>query len=161
MLRRLRTLPPPGGDRASTLPRPLRPSARLRRCALAATLAVALAVALTVALTVAGAIVPVGGPSTARANPSCPQGAVFNVVAHQDDDLLFLSPDLLHDVQANRCVRTVFVTAGDAGRDATYWGGREEAPGPTTTAPAPACRAAPAPTTRTSWSGSTRSPART
>lgn len=49
----------------------------------------------------------------------------MNVVAHQDDDLLFRSPDLLHDVQAHRCVRAVFVTAGDAGRDSAYWTGRE------------------------------------
>lgn len=81
---------------------------------------------LAVALATAGALVAVGGPQAAAANPSCPQGAIMNVVAHQDDDLLFLSPDLLHDVQANRCVRTVFLTAGDAGRDETYWLGRED-----------------------------------
>ena len=49
----------------------------------------------------------------------------MNVVAHEDDDLLFLSPDLLHDVQSSRCVRTVFVTAGDADRGVDYWIGRE------------------------------------
>ncbi len=37
------------------------------------------------------------------------------VVAHQDDSLLFLSPDLLHDIQAGDCVTTVYVTAGDGG----------------------------------------------
>lgn len=79
---------------------------------------------LAVALVAAAAGATLDG-QPARANPSCPQGAIMNVVAHQDDDLLFLSPDLLHDVQAGRCVRTVFVTAGDAGRDAAYWGGRE------------------------------------
>jgi LmbE family N-acetylglucosaminyl deacetylase len=46
-------------------------------------------------------------------------------VAHQDDDLLFMSPDLLRDVQAGRCVRTVYVTAGDAGEGSGYWMGRE------------------------------------
>src|SRR5205085_11614279 len=50
----------------------------------------------------------------AAATAACPSGATMNIVAHQDDDLLFLSPDLLHDVQSARCVRTVFVTAGDA-----------------------------------------------
>jgi LmbE family N-acetylglucosaminyl deacetylase len=79
---------------------------------------------LAVAL-LATAALALGDPRPAEANPNCPQGAVLNIVAHQDDDLLFLSPDLIHDIQANRCVRTVFVTAGDAGRDATYWGGRE------------------------------------
>ena len=47
-------------------------------------------------------------------------------VAHQDDTLLFQSPALLQDIQSGRCVRTVFVTAGDAGRPASYWEGREE-----------------------------------
>ncbi len=52
-------------------------------------------------------------------------GTTLNIVAHEDDDLLFLSPDLLHAIQAGRNVRTVFLTAGDAGSDAAYWRGRE------------------------------------
>lgn len=44
----------------------------------------------------------------------------MNVVAHEDDDILFLSPDLLHDIQMGRCVRTVFVTAGDDNRGGGY-----------------------------------------
>jgi hypothetical protein len=44
----------------------------------------------------------------------------MNVVAHQDDDLLFLSPDLIHDFQSGRCVRTVYVTAGVSDNDVTY-----------------------------------------
>ena len=52
--------------------------------------------------------------SDARSNSNCPLGASMNIVAHEDDDTLFLSPDLLHDIQDHRCVRTVFVTAGDA-----------------------------------------------
>ena len=59
------------------------------------------------------------------ATSACPQGSTLDVVAHQDDDLLFLSPDLLHDVQDGRCVRTVFVTAGDAGGDQAYWTSRQ------------------------------------
>jgi LmbE family N-acetylglucosaminyl deacetylase len=50
---------------------------------------------------------------------------VLNVVAHQDDDLLFLSPDLLHNIQNDRCVRTIFVTAGDFNQPRSYWLGRE------------------------------------
>lgn len=58
----------------------------------------------------------------------------MNIVAHEDDDLLFLSPDLLHDIQAGKTVRTVFVTAGDAadqiagGADQLrkYWMAREK-----------------------------------
>jgi LmbE family N-acetylglucosaminyl deacetylase len=49
----------------------------------------------------------------------------MDVVAHPDDDLLFLSPDLLHDVQAGRCVRTVFVTAGERGGDLDLLATRE------------------------------------
>ncbi len=52
-------------------------------------------------------------------------GGVVNVVAHPDDDLLFLSPDLLHDVQARRCSVTVYLTAGDAGRGPSRWLHRE------------------------------------
>jgi LmbE family N-acetylglucosaminyl deacetylase len=52
-------------------------------------------------------------------------GGAMQIVAHQDDDLLFQSPDLLHDIQAGRCVRTVYVTAGDAAKGDLYWKGRE------------------------------------
>ncbi|KAL2844747.1 putative deacetylase LmbE-like domain-containing protein [Aspergillus pseudoustus] len=51
---------------------------------------------------------------------------ILNIVAHQDDDLLFLSPDLLHYIQAGHEVRTVFITAGDSGMEASYWQGREK-----------------------------------
>ncbi|PYH48633.1 uncharacterized protein BP01DRAFT_283164, partial [Aspergillus saccharolyticus JOP 1030-1] len=53
----------------------------------------------------------------------------LNIVAHQDDDLLFLSPDLLHTIQsttASTPVRTIFLTAGDAGDSSpTYWPARQ------------------------------------
>ena len=52
-------------------------------------------------------------------------GSALQIVAHEDDDLLFQSPDVLHDIQAGRCVRTVFVTAGDAAQGEAYWNGRE------------------------------------
>jgi hypothetical protein len=55
-----------------------------------------------------------GLASAAVAEPECNNGASMNIVAHEDDDFLFLSPDLIHDIQSGRCVRTVFVTAGDA-----------------------------------------------
>jgi LmbE family N-acetylglucosaminyl deacetylase len=47
------------------------------------------------------------------------------VVAHEDDDLLFMNPDLQSDIQAGRTVQTVFLTAGDAGRETAYWLRRE------------------------------------
>lgn len=52
-------------------------------------------------------------------------GQILNIVAHQDDDLLFISPDLLHYIQTGQEVRTVFITAGDSGRDESYWHDRE------------------------------------
>jgi LmbE family N-acetylglucosaminyl deacetylase len=39
---------------------------------------------------------------------------VVNVVAHQDDDLLFLNPDLQRALDSGLCVTTVYLTAGDA-----------------------------------------------
>ncbi|MEV6847429.1 PIG-L family deacetylase [Actinoplanes sp. NPDC051411] len=49
----------------------------------------------------------------------------LNVVAHEDDDLLFINPSVSADIAAGRCVVTVFVTAGDSGRPPSYWLRRE------------------------------------
>lgn len=57
---------------------------------------------------------------------SCDGPSIMNVVAHQDDDLLFTSPDLLNAVKAGDCVRSVYVTAGDAGYDQFYWLSRQQ-----------------------------------
>jgi len=51
---------------------------------------------------------------------------LLNVVAHPDDDLLFLSPDLIQHIKDGECVRTVFVTAADDNNNATYWSARED-----------------------------------
>ncbi|MFI5491437.1 S8 family serine peptidase [Actinoplanes sp. NPDC051859] len=58
----------------------------------------------------------------------CARGRVLNVVAHQDDDLLFMNPDIQRDIDAGRCTLTVFVTAGDAGAGKAYWQRREMGP---------------------------------
>jgi LmbE family N-acetylglucosaminyl deacetylase len=50
----------------------------------------------------------------------------MNIVAHQDDDLLFMSPTILAAIRNGLCVRTVYVTAGDANDSAPYWTSREE-----------------------------------
>jgi LmbE family N-acetylglucosaminyl deacetylase len=70
---------------------------------------------------------PMGLSRTARkpAPPSAGGAAVLSFVAHQDDDLLFLSPDLPHAIRAGANVRTVYLTAGDAGLHASYWQDRE------------------------------------
>ncbi|MBU2663712.1 lectin [Actinoplanes bogorensis] len=61
---------------------------------------------------------------TADAAPFCVE-PVMNVVAHEDDDLIFMSPDLLPDVAGNGCVTTVYLTAGEAGGNRDYWERRE------------------------------------
>jgi len=57
---------------------------------------------------------------------TCSVPTVMNIVAHQDDDLLFINPDLVHDIKAGKCIRTIYVTAGDAGSGSFYWLGREK-----------------------------------
>jgi LmbE family N-acetylglucosaminyl deacetylase len=52
---------------------------------------------------------------------------IMNIVAHEDDDLLFMNPDIQRAIDAKHCVRTVYVTAGDAGAGSQYWLGRERA----------------------------------
>ena len=50
----------------------------------------------------------------------------MDVVAHEDDDVLFLDPVTPSDVAAGRCLTTVYLTAGDDGQSASYWHGRED-----------------------------------
>lgn len=50
----------------------------------------------------------------------------LTVVAHEDDDLLFVNPEISDDIRAGRCVTTLYVTSGDAARGEAYWRGREE-----------------------------------
>lgn len=54
-------------------------------------------------------------------------GAISNVtiVSHIDDDLLFMNPDIRDTIEAGGAQTTIYLTAGDAGRDAGYWTGRE------------------------------------
>jgi len=66
-------------------------------------------------------VVPFGSIKTSSATT----GRTLNIVAHEDDDLLFLSPDLLHAIQSGRTVGTIFLCAGDAGKGTAYWKGRE------------------------------------
>lgn len=51
---------------------------------------------------------------------------VIQAVAHQDDDILFMNPDMIRGVSWGDCIRTIYFTAGDAGVDEAYWLGREE-----------------------------------
>ena len=63
------------------------------------------------AVTCLAAGAAVAAPVSASAAPC--GTSVMVVVAHQDDSLLFLSPDVLHDIQSGACVTTVYLTAGD------------------------------------------------
>lgn len=52
-------------------------------------------------------------------------GGSLIVVAHQDDDLLFINPDVNKAIQSGKPVRTVYLTAGDGGLSREYWQARE------------------------------------
>jgi len=74
---------------------------------------------------VASALVGVVAAPAAHAAGSCVDRNLY-VVAHEDDDLLFLSPDLLGDASQGHCTRTVFLTAGDAALGLGYAQSREQ-----------------------------------
>jgi LmbE family N-acetylglucosaminyl deacetylase len=59
-------------------------------------------------------------------NTFCPKDTIMNIVAHQDDDILFMNPDLIHTLHEGNCVRSIYLTAGDSGSGRLYWLGREE-----------------------------------
>jgi hypothetical protein len=84
------------------------------------------------------------GTTRAKANPSsahtgttlpvnlnqiasvfCPTKTIMNIIAHQDDDILFINPDTYRSIKDGGCIRTVYVTAGDGGFNNQYWYGRE------------------------------------
>ena len=70
-----------------------------------------------------------GAPGMIRqAMAVCTAPPIMTFVAHEDDDLLFISPDLLQTVRSapfGACARTVFLTAGDAGVGQGYAATRE------------------------------------
>ena len=49
----------------------------------------------------------------------------MSVMAHYDDDLIFANPAITNAIANGQCVRTVFVTAGDAGSGMIYATSRE------------------------------------
>ena len=60
------------------------------------------------------------------ADTSCDTPTIMNIVAHEDDDLLFMNPDTYNSIKAGDCIRTVYVTAGNAGAGEFYWLSREQ-----------------------------------
>ncbi|HOA87418.1 MAG: hypothetical protein GX871_04260 [Microbacteriaceae bacterium] len=55
----------------------------------------------------------------------CPGGTLLTVWAHYDDDLIFGSPTIPRALDAGRCVRTLYLTASDAGLGEQYELARE------------------------------------
>ena len=84
-------------------------------------------VAVATALACVSSTAPVdpaaAAPATSPSDSRC--DSTLSIVAHEDDDLLFINPAIAGDITARRCITTVFVTAGDAGRGFTFWRGRE------------------------------------
>jgi LmbE family N-acetylglucosaminyl deacetylase len=58
--------------------------------------------------------------------PVLDQNGAMTIVAHADDDLLFMNPDISNSIAAGEGSTTIFVTAGDAGYDDWYWQAREQ-----------------------------------
>ena len=56
----------------------------------------------------------------------CQGPTIINIVAHQDDDLLFINPDIIKHIRQDYCVRTIYLTAGDAGNTGFYYSSREQ-----------------------------------
>ncbi|MDQ1137886.1 LmbE family N-acetylglucosaminyl deacetylase [Microbacterium sp. SORGH_AS 1204] len=64
-------------------------------------------------------------PVPLPAAQACDRETVLGVWAHPDDDIIFANPTISDAIAAGDCVRTVFVTAGDAGRGNGYVEARE------------------------------------
>lgn len=80
---------------------------------------------VAVALMLATGLLLAGTASAGAAEPPSCTGKTLATAGHEDDTLLFMSPRLQSEFDSGRCVRTVFVTAGDAGLSTSYWEGRE------------------------------------
>ncbi len=66
------------------------------------------------------------GVANITVQPQPNSGAHYYFVAHQDDDILFINPDVANGIRAGRTAQTTYVTAGDAGQPASYWMMRED-----------------------------------
>lgn len=69
---------------------------------------------------------PPPAPPVSPAAQTCDgSSTLMTVWAHPDDDIIFANPTISDAIAAGRCVRTVFVTAGDAGKGMDYVRARE------------------------------------
>ncbi len=69
-----------------------------------------------------GAITP---SPTLSPMQECTVGTIDIIIAHEDDDLLFMNLDIANAITAGKCVRAVYMTAGDDGRSNDYSTKRE------------------------------------
>ena len=56
---------------------------------------------------------------------NCTKPTLMTIVAHQDDDLTFMNPNLTNFLKTGDCDRAVYLTAGDDGQGVNYWIGRQ------------------------------------
>jgi len=71
------------------------------------------------------AIAKIAKNSSLKQLENCAPGTTDIVVAHADDDLLFINPDVQNKLINKWCVRTIYLTAADDGREKGYWENRE------------------------------------
>ena len=64
-------------------------------------------------------------PPSSPAAQACDGETMLTVWAHPDDDIIFGNPSISDAIAAGDCVRSVFLTAGDAGRGLEYTHSRE------------------------------------
>ncbi|MBD8478254.1 PIG-L family deacetylase [Microbacterium sp. CFBP 8794] len=64
-------------------------------------------------------------PLSPAAQPCDGHPTLMSVWAHPDDDIIFGNPAISDAISAGDCVRTVFLTAGDAGKGQGYTSSRE------------------------------------
>jgi len=57
---------------------------------------------------------------------TCNHPTIMNIVAHEDDDILFMNPDIIHELDQGYCERSIYITAGDAGEGIFYYISRQK-----------------------------------
>lgn len=57
---------------------------------------------------------------------ACKNGKSLQIIAHQDDDLLFMNPDVQADVKSKKCILTMYLTSGDPYGQPDYQQKRED-----------------------------------
>lgn len=69
---------------------------------------------------------PINGvePSSSLLPVSCAHRTIVATVAHEDDDLLFMNPDVQQHIARGGCMVTIYLTAGDFGHEPVHWQNR-------------------------------------